>query len=492
MSELFPRLTTADDYEALRFAEGSITYAGLAREALSHANGIRELGVREGERVGVWAEASLETVVALLGNACAGVVSVPLNPRIGQSELAHIANDGALVRTLGGADGSSTRPKLPSLEESALPLVSAESRPSTSTFRCPIDDRPLLLLYTSGTTGAPKGVPLNASNIASNIDALAAIWHWSDADRLVHVLPLFHVHGLILGLWGTLRVGASATVLRRFDIDGVARAFNEGATMLFGVPTIYHRLADAAESDERIATALGRARIFVSGSAGLPLREHERFRRSTGQPIYERYGLTETLINTGVHYGSPRPGTVGLPLPGVTLRLVDDQRRDLPPGDPTAIGEIAVRGPSVFSRYLNRPDATSAVLDSDGFFYTGDLATRDDEGMLRIVGRRATDLIKTGGFKVGAGEIEACLLQDPAIAHAAVVGIPDDDLGERIVAFVIVREGATAPTEEQLVERVARELAPHKKPREVRFVQEFPRNAMGKVLKAKLKELLAP
>jgi malonyl-CoA/methylmalonyl-CoA synthetase len=255
-----------------------------------------------------------------------------------------------------------------------------------------------------------------------------------------------------------------------------------GGTMLFAVPTMYHRLAEHAEATPADARRLSRARLLVSGSAALPVRENDRLWRLFGQRPVERYGLTETLILCAARGDGPRtPGTVGPPLPGIELQLVDDQRRAIGPG-PDVLGEVAVRGPNVFPGYLNREDATRAAMDEAGFFYTGDIASITLEGEVRIVGRRATDLIKTGGYKVGAGEVEGALLEHPAVREAAVIGAPDDDLGERIVAFVVCTEGAALRPEE-LAEHVARLLAPHKRPRLVRLVESLPRNAMGKVLK---------
>jgi malonyl-CoA/methylmalonyl-CoA synthetase len=254
--------------------------------------------------------------------------------------------------------------------------------------------------------------------------------------------------------------------------------------MLFGVPTMYHRLGREAESDPSIVEGLRAARLLVSGSAPLPAPEFARIERLSGQRIAERYGLTETLMNTAVRAdGERRPGYVGRPLGGVDLRLVADDGSDLDVADDETIGEVAVRGPNLFSGYLDRPDATAEAM-RDGWFFTGDLATRAADGYIRIVGRRSTDLIKTGGFKVGAGEIEVALLEHPGVLEAAVTGAPDPDLGERIVAWVVA-DGA-APPERELVDHVAGRLAPHKRPREVRFVSELPRNAMGKVVKSRL------
>jgi malonyl-CoA/methylmalonyl-CoA synthetase len=341
-----------------------------------------------------------------------------------------------------------------------------------------------LVLYTSGTTGPPKGAAIPRRAIASNLDALADAWAWGATDRLVHALPLFHVHGLVLGVLGPLRLGCELHHMGRFSTAALGDAFARGGTLMFGVPTMYHRLAEDAESQPALADGLRRARLLVSGSAPLPAVDHARIERATGQRVAERYGLTETLINTAVRADDPRThGGVGRPLAGIEIRLLDDDAQPLAGVDPEAIGEVAIRGPNVFRGYLNRPDATAAAL-REGWFYTGDLATRAPDGSLRIVGRRATDLIKSAGYKIGAGEIEAALLEHPAVAEAAVTGEPDDDLGERVVAWVVPGEDVG---ERDLIDHVARLLAPHKRPREVRFLNELPRNAMGKVRKAELR-----
>jgi malonyl-CoA/methylmalonyl-CoA synthetase len=339
------------------------------------------------------------------------------------------------------------------------------------------------VLYTSGTTGLPKGVVLPRRAIAANLDALAEVWEWTPRDVLVHGLPLFHAHGLVLGTLGPARIGCRLIHVGRFSPEAVSRELAADGTMLFAVPTMYHRLAAAAEEDAAMGSALARARLLVSGSAALPAREHERIERICGQRIVERYGLTETLMNCSVRAGDDRrPGYVGLPLPGVDLRIVDDAGAVVEEED--TIGEVEVRGPNLFLGYLNRPDVSAAAM-RDGWFRTGDLATRAADGYVRIVGRRSTDLIKTGGYRVGAGEVEGALLEHPAVAEAAVAGEPDDDLGERIVAWVVLVEG-TQPTETELIDHVAGLLSAHKRPRAVRFLAELPRNDMGKVLKTAL------
>jgi malonyl-CoA/methylmalonyl-CoA synthetase len=340
-------------------------------------------------------------------------------------------------------------------------------------------------MYTSGTTGPPKGVQIPRRAIASNLDALAEIWRWTAEDRVAHALPVFHVHGLIIGLLGPVRRGGSVEHVGRFSPEALADAVNRGATMVFGVPTMYTRIARSASEDAELARAFGRARVLISGSAALPVSVHERIRELTGQSILERYGLTETLMNAGARLGSDVvPGRVGPPLPGVEVRLIGEDGSEIDATDDETIGEVAVRGPNVFKGYLNRPDATEEAM-RDGWFMTGDMATRNSAGSLRLVGRKSTDLIKSGGYRIGAGEIEGALLEHPAVAEVAVTAKPDEDLGERIVAWV-VREPERDATADELSEHVATLLTKHKRPREVHFIDELPRNAMGKVMKREL------
>ena len=433
------------------------------------------------DRVAVWAVNEPEVAVAVVGALLAGVPIALVNPKAGARELAHVLGDSDpdLLLAPPGTE-------LPAEAAGRQRVdVDLEARGGSIPPEPP-DDAPALVVYTSGTTGPPKGAVLPRRALASNLDALAAAWEWTGADTVVHGLPLFHVHGLVLGTLGPLRRGGTVAHLGRFSGGAAAAALEAGGTMLFAVPTMYHRLAaDAAEQPE-VARALGGARLLVSGSAALPAVEHERIERLTGQRIAERYGMTETLMNTAVRAGGERrPGSVGPPLDGVEVRLVDDAGAPFEVADDETIGEIHVRGPNLFVGYLNRPDATAEAM-RDGWFRTGDLATRAADGSLRIVGRRATDLIKSGGFKIGAGEIEGALLEHPGVSEAAVTGEPDADLGERIVAWIVKTEGE-APSGDDLAAHVASLLTPHKRPRVVRFVDELPRNAMGKVQKARLR-----
>ncbi|MCP2165790.1 acyl-CoA synthetase [Goodfellowiella coeruleoviolacea] len=475
---LFPALAEASAREAIRFDDQVLTYRDLAGVA-----GRVATRVAGAARVAVWATNTPHTCVAVLGALLAGVAAVPVNPKIGERELAHIVADSepALVLAEPGVALPSGLAGLPRVDVD----LAAPAGPPPPPAAEPDPETPAFVVYTSGTTGPPKGVVLPRRAITSNLDALATAWEWTEHDVLVHGLPLFHVHGLIIGILGPLRRGGSVRHVGRFSSAAVARELAGPATMMFGVPTMYHRLVADAEADPEIAAAVGRARLLVSGSAALPATDHERIARVTGQRVVERYGMTETLMNVSVRAsGDRRPGTVGLPLDGVQVRLVDDAGQTIEASDDETVGEIVVRGPNLFLGYLNRPDATAEAM-RDGWFRTGDMATRAPDGYLRIVGRRATDLIKSGGYKIGAGEIENALLDHPGVAEVAVTGEPDPDLGERIVAWVVAA-GEQPPAEQDLVDHVARLLAPHKRPRVVRFRDALPRNDMGKVMKRAL------
>nr|WP_308801110.1 acyl-CoA synthetase [Streptomyces polyasparticus] len=475
---LFPALAEGSSRPALTFGERTLSYAELA----ASAGALADL-IGEARRVAVWATPTLETAVGVVAALIAGVPAVPLNPKVGERELAHILRDSEPSLVLAGRGD-----ELPDAlaELSRIDIESTATTTSGRTWPEPAPDHPALIVYTSGTTGPPKGAVLPRRALASTLDALEDAWQWTSDDVLVHGLPLFHVHGLILGVLGPLRRGGSVRHLGRFSTEGVTRELGAGATMLFGVPTMYHRIAEQLPEDPALAEALAGARLLVSGSAALQARDHERIRTATGRAVIERYGMTETLMNTSVRAdGEPRAATVGVPLRGVELRLVDEIGRELPDG-PDQVGEIQVRGPNLFLEYLNRPDATAEAFTEDGFFRTGDMAVRDPDGYVRIVGRKATDLIKSGGYKIGAGEIENALMEHPAVRDAAVTGEPDADLGERIVAWIVPADPEQPPEQAELAEHVAAQLAPHKRPRVVHYLAELPRNDMGKLMKKAL------
>ncbi|MFE0251203.1 acyl-CoA synthetase [Streptomyces sp. NPDC059010] len=483
MSSLFPALTgsRAADRPALRFGDRSLTYGELGAASGALAARIGGTG-----RVAVWATPALETAVAVVAALEAGVAAVPLNPKSGEKELGHILSDSAPSLVLAAPDDE-LPPPLRELERLDVDVRAAGPRPDEQAVAPAGDDDPALVVYTSGTTGPPKGAVIPRRAIAATLDALADAWQWTGDDVLVHGLPLFHVHGLVLGILGPLRRGGSVRHLGRFGTEGVTRELTGGATMLFGVPTMYHRIAQALPEEPELAKALGRARLLVSGSAALPVHDHERITAATGQRVIERYGMTETLMNTSIRAdGEPRAGTVGVPLPGVELRLVEEDGSPITSYDSETVGEIQVRGPNLFTEYLNRPDATAEAFTADGWFRTGDMAVRDPDGYVRIVGRKATDLIKSGGYKIGAGEIENALLEHPGVREAAVTGEPDADLGERIVAWVVPADPQSPPDAGELADHVASRLAPHKRPRTVRYLDSLPRNDMGKIMKRAL------
>ncbi len=483
---LLPTMPQPTEAEAVRFGQRSVTHQELAVVTAALASPLS--GAR---RVAVWAAPELETCVAVMAALAAGVPAVPVNPQLGTRELQHVVSDAAPDLVLTAPEAT-----LPAALR-ALPRLDVDLRAAGGSMMPPEPDpeSPALIVYTSGTTGPPKGVVLPRRALAAGIDALATAWAWTDRDVLVHGLPLFHVHGLVLGVLGPLRLGGSLHHLGSCSVEGVARELGARelsarelsgrATMLFGVPTMYHRLAAAAEQDPQVAAALGRARLLVSGSAALPVRDHQRIAATTGQHVVQRYGRTESLLTCAVRCdGQRRPGTVGPPLDGVALRLVDDHGGVIEVTDDETIGEIEVAGPTLFSGYLNRPDATAEAMPQ-GWLRTGDLATRGPDGYLRLVGRRATDLITSGGYKSGAGEVESALLEHPGVAEVAVTGEPDPDLGERVGAWVVAA-GEPPPAADTLAEHVTRLLAPHKRPRVVHYLPALPRNEMGKVCKSEL------
>lgn len=475
---LFEPLHDPPDKLALRFPDRELSYPqlrGAAGQVAATLAGV--------ERVAVWATHVPEAPVATVGALLAGATVVPINPKAGERELGHIVADAEPAAVL-CAPGSGLPGPLSALRRVEVDLdARADELPVE-----PDGEHPAFIAYTSGTTGPPKGAVLPRRAVASNLDALAAAWAWTGDDEVVHGLPLFHVHGGIIATLGPLRRGGTSRHLGRFSPQAAGRALeSEGATMLMAVPTMYHRVGAALEADPALAAGFAGARVLISGSAALPAVEHERIERLTGQRIVERYGMTETLMIAGVRAsGERRAGYVGLPLDGVQLRTVDDAGEPIDARDDETVGELQVRGANLFLGYLHRPDATAEAMTDDGFFRTGDLATLAPDGYVRIVGRRATDLIKSGGFKIGAGEIEGALLEHPAVAEVAVTGEPDPDLGERIVAWVVDAGGVQPASDQELADHVAALLTPHKRPRVVHRLDALPRNDMGKVQKRRL------
>ena len=457
----------------LWFEDGRWWTAGEFEEATRRAAGrLRTAGLAPGERI-VWStDSTVDGLVAHVGALRAGLVVVPANPAYSARELAHIVTDARAtaawvgrpeqaewVRTTGSRRIVVTGPGL------ELP----DGDPGTIDRTRP--DDPALIAYTSGTTGAPKGAVLRHRNLLAGVESVIRAWRMTPEDRLVHCLPIFHAHGLVVGAYGTMTAGGSAVLLPGFDAVGVADAVVAHRTSLFfGVPTMYHRLVASGRAGD-----LASLRLCVSGSAPLSAELHAAASSAIGSVVLERYGMTETLMNTSNPYvGERRAGTVGFALPGVEVTL-DDR------------GEVLLRGPNVFDGYFERDAANSEAFrdlgDGGGqWFATGDLGS-DDDGYLVIRGR-SKELIISGGFNVYPTEVEDVLSGCPGVAEVAVTGTPSDEWGEMVTAWVV--PDGTAPSLDDLRAHCAGLLAPYKQPRSVRVVDALPRNSLGKVVRSQL------
>lgn len=468
---LFPTRTEPTGTPAARGGRPAFTINGetIGRAELFAAAGAVAERVAGGGPVAIHATPSIRTAVAFVGCLQAGVAAVPIPPDAGPRERQHILADSGAQLWLGD--------RLDDLPATVEPLTVDPQAAGTTPVE-PDPDSTALIMYTSGTTGAPKGALVPRRALMAQVDGLADAWQWTPDDVLVHGLPLFHVHGLVLGMIAPLRIGSSLVHTGRPQPALYAAAAQAGGTMFFGVPTVWTRIA--AEPDA--CRALSSARLLVSGSAGLPSTVFRDVQALAGQGPVERYGMTETLITIAARIDHDRrPGWVGEPIAGVQARILDEQGNPVI-ADGEAIGDLQIRGGTVFDGYLNRPGPSVESFTDDGWFRTGDVAAKDDQDQHRIVGRATMDLIKSGGYRIGAGEIEAVLLDYPGIVEAAVVGVPDPDLGQRIVAYVVGE-----PVEEiAVINWVAAQLSVHKRPREIRQTDALPRNAMGKIQKTLL------
>ena len=469
-------------YDELRAASHSVAGA-----LLDDAHDLREA------RVAFMVEPGLGYVATQWGTWLAGGVAVPLCLSHPDPELEYVLDDtGATLVVASPAHVERMSRLAAPRGVRLLPLADALSAAARTDLPDVADARRAMILYTSGTTSRPKGAVTTHANLTAQIDTLVQAWEWRADDRILHVLPLHHTHGIVNALLCALRVGATCDLLPRFDAVEVWRRFGAGGLTLFmAVPTIYAKLIHAwrelpPSEQASLADACAQLRLMVSGSAALPVGTFEEWRRITGHTLLERYGMTEIgmALSNPLH-GERRPGTVGQPLPGVQCRRVDDQGGDV---DDAIPGEILVRGPSVFLEYWRRPGATRDAF-RDGWFRTGDVAVIDD-GYWRILGRSSVDIIKTGGYKVSALEIEEALREHPGVRDCAVVGIDDAEWGERVSAAVVC-DPAGAPSEADLVGFLTDRIAPYKLPRRWLLVDDLPRNAMGKVMKPDVKRLFS-
>jgi len=453
-----------------------VTAGELEERTRLAADRLTGLGLKKGDRLLWCTGSSVPAVVANVAALRAGLVVVPANAAYTARELAHIVGDvgpvAAVVdhpdraRWVAEAATGSLTVMSEDLEVVAGDGVEGVGTASDADGLDSSDTGDAALIgYTSGTTGSPKGAVLSHGNLLANSESVSLTWRWQADDRLVHALPIFHGHGLCVALYTSLLRGSSVVLLPRFDVDAVldARAAHQ-ASLFFGVPTMYHRLASSARVAE-----LSSLRLAVSGSAPLAAELHRRILEEGGTDVLERYGMTETLMTISNPYeGGRRPGTIGFPFPGVDLRFEGE--------------EILVRGPTVFGGYWGRPAATAERM-ADGWFRTGDLAMVDD-GYVTILGRDS-DLIVSGGYNVYPAEVEDVLLTHPAVAEVAVTGTPSDEWGEAVTAWVVA--DGDPPTQDELMAFASGLLAPYKRPRLVHFVDELPRNAMGKVRRVDLR-----
>ena len=491
-TSLVERLRQHADSPALEGADGTLTYARLLEKAAQCATLL--LDGREtliGERVAFIVDPGPDYVVTLVGIWLAGGMAVPIRPGVPEPEVAYVLDDAEPVCIV--VDDWTSAAVESVVAERGVAMVSLAQLPAQADSLPHIAiDAPALMLYTSGTTGRPKGVVHTHRSIAAQTTSLVEAWDWSEADRILLVLPLHHIHGIVNVVCCSLWSAAVCEMADRFDPERVWERFAAGGLTLFmAVPTIYYRLIGAWEASDdptrrRWSDGAQRLRLMVSGSAALPISTLERWREITGQMLLERYGMTEIGMGLSNTLDGRVAGSVGYPLPGVGARIVDDEGNDVE--DDGVAGELLVRSDGVFSEYWRRPESTAQAFDG-AWFRTGDVVSRD-QGRYRILGRASVDIIKSGGEKVSALEIEDLLRTHEAIADCAVVGLADAEWGERVSAAVVARPGEQLDVE-ALRAWGKQHLSSYKVPRSFVVVDELPRNAMGKVVKADVKLLFS-
>ena len=476
----------------LRLLDGQvITHQDFLATSAQIANVTAQIGLKPGDRVAVQVEKSPQALALYAACAQAGLVFLPLNTAYTVDELSYfIENSGAALIVCDGRNedqlgvvAKRLSAQIETLNADGGGTLMAQAQVMPMSF-APVErtgDDLAAFLYTSGTTGRSKGAMLTQDNLLSNARTLVSEWRFTSDDVLLHALPIFHTHGLFVATNVTLAAGSSMVFMPKFDLDQIIASMPEATTMM-GVPTFYTRLLD----DERFTKDLAaHMRLFVSGSAPLLAETHSQFEERTGHRILERYGMTETNMNTSNPYdGERRAGTVGFPLPGVELKITNpDTGASLATGE---VGQIEVRGPNIFKGYWQMPEKTAAELRQDGFFLTGDLGKIDDDGYVHIVGRNK-DLIISGGYNIYPKEIELVLDDQPGVLESAVVGVPHPDFGETVLGVIVPEKGAT-PDTDAMMEAVHHSLARFKHPRKLVVLAELPRNTMGKVQKNILRE----
>ena len=473
----------------------AVSYAELEQTTRQTMAYLQNLGVAAGDRIALQLPKCLPFIYLHLAVMRLGAISLPLNPGYPAHELRYFLQDAAarfLFADAAAQPGiAPLLPDLPALQACIFLDVSSIAPPQSPvpSPQSPISPLPLdpaatcLMIYTSGTTGRPKGAELTHGNLSANLDSLHEAWGWRADDVLLHVLPIFHVHGLLVALHGALHAGATAVLQPTFNAAQTLRTLQERrCTVFMGVPTIHRRLVGAAQA---AGVDLGHMRLFTSGSDRLPDDLFQAFQATFGHTLLERYGMSETgMITSNPLHGERRVGSVGLPLPGVAVRIVDpDTGAALPDNQ---IGEVQVRGANVCKGYWRQPEKTAVAFTTDGWFRTGDLGLREPDGYITLKGR-AKDLIISGGFNVYPPEVELVLAQHPAVQASAVIGCPDAEWGERVTAVIIRRPG-TAVTAAEIIAHCQAHLVGYKAPRRVLFVDDLPRNALGKVAKAQLRQ----
>jgi len=473
----------------------SWSYAALDQESARLARFLTDAGVQKGERVAVQVEKTPQAVFLYLACLRAGFIYLPLNTAYTESELAYfidnaepavvVCRSSSLAAFQQLARGKTVRHfyTLENAPEHNLLQLSATTPSQFDTVACDKDDV-AVILYTSGTTGRPKGAMITHGNLAANGLALKQIWGFTPDDVLLHALPIFHIHGLFVACHCVLLSGSKMLFIPRFNADTVIKLLPR-ATVLMGVPTFYTRLLDNPAFTSDVCHNM---RLFISGSAPLLEQTFSDFQQRTGQTILERYGMTETGMNTSNPLqGERKAGTVGHPLPGVTARIVDDAGQ---PVAPNTVGNLQVKGDNVFKGYWGMPDKTAEEFTADGFFKTGDMASLDDDGYIAIVGR-GKDMVITGGFNVYPKEIELLIDELDGVIESAVIGVPHPDFGEAVTAVVTRDVHNKDCTEANIIAALKPKLANFKIPKRILFVDELPRNTMGKVQKNLLRETYA-